>query len=183
MMGRKIVKQLPNTLTMLNMLLGVSVLFMHICHRGEGHRPIACALILVCAFLDAIDGKLARLLKVESLLGKQMDSFADFASFGLAPMAVLLTHETVRQGGWLIYAVTLIYVASGAFRLARYNIGDYADHFVGLPITAAGCILAIVNLILHYTPIFDYRFSVSFVMAFICILSALMVSKIRVQRV
>ncbi len=170
-------------MTFLNMMFGITVLFIHICYIGENYRLTACMLILASVFLDVIDGKLARYLNAESDMGKQLDSFADFVSFGLAPMAILLTHEAIRQGGWLVYLCLLLYAAAGAFRLSRYNIGDFKNHFMGLPITAAGFILVLLNLLLHFTSILNHRFSVILAMAFVCLLSALMVSTVKVRRI
>lgn len=179
---KAITNQLPNFITTLNVSFGIIVIFIHICHEGENYRMIACLLILTSVFLDAIDGKLARFLKVESDMGKQLDSFADFASFGLAPMVILLTHENVRQGGLPIYLCALLYAASGAFRLARFNVGDFENFFFGLPITAAGFIMTLLNLFLHFRPMLNQGFSLVLIMIFICIISLFMISRIKIPR-
>lgn len=164
------------------MLLGIIVLFIHICEDREEHRFIACTLISIAVLLDTIDGKIARILHAESQLGKQLDSFADFISFGLAPVAILLTHSSIRNMGWFMYACVAFYSVAGAFRLARYNIGNYEDFFLGLPITAAGGILIIVNFILHFSPILEQKGASIFIAMLVCILALLMISKVKVYR-
>ena len=75
MKDRVLLKQLPNLLTLLNMVLGL-VVVIALVWRGPGYRLGACALILLAGGVDALDGKLARLWDVESDFGKQLDSFA-----------------------------------------------------------------------------------------------------------
>lgn len=175
------IRQLPNLLTLLNMLLGLSVLFFHI-WQGERFRLYACSIILLAALLDVLDGKLARFLSAESKFGKQLDSFADFVSFGIAPLTILLTHGPIRSGGWLIYAAFGIYVMAAAWRLARFNLGDYAEYFVGLPITAAGFILTLVNLLLHFTSLLESQLTISLLVVVVVLLAVLMVSTKQIKR-
>lgn len=179
----RVARQLPNMITLLNMLLGITVLFIHICHQGESYRLTACALILIAALLDTADGKLARWLNAESALGKQLDSFADFVSFGIAPAAILLTYPAIRNQGWGMYACLILYAMAGAFRLARFNIGDYKDYFVGLPITAAGFLLMLLNLLLHYSMALQYAIAAPLVAALVCLLTALMVCNLKIKRI
>ena len=79
MKDRVLLKQLPNLLTLLNMVLGL-VVVLALVWRGPGYRLGACALILLAGGVDALDGKLARLWDVESDFGKQLDSFARLVS-------------------------------------------------------------------------------------------------------
>lgn len=183
MKNNRLVKQLPNMITLLNMLLGLTVLFIHMGYPGEGRRLVSCILIMIAVFLDTIDGKLARFLNAESMLGKQLDSFADFVSFGLAPGIILLTHPAIRDRGLPMYICVILYALAGAFRLARYNIGDYKDHFLGLPITAAGFLLMLLNLFLHYSAALRHSVTVFLVAAFVCTLTVLMVSNIKIWRI
>lgn len=182
MKNLKATKQLPNFITGLNMLLGLSVIFMHIGPISPGSPLLACIFILTAAFLDAIDGRLARFLKAESHLGKQLDSFADFVSFGLAPMVILLAHPVIRSQGWPIYACFILYALAGGFRLARFNLSEDKGSFTGLPITAAGFLLILLNLFLHTSRALEYELTMLLVAAFVCLLSAFMVSTLKIPR-
>ncbi len=178
----RIAKHIPNCITGLNMMLGLSVLFVNISQIGKNYRFTSCIMILIAVLLDSIDGKVARRLNAVSSLGKQLDSFADFVSFGIAPVAILLTHEHFRKMGLVVYVSVALYAIAGAFRLARYNIGDYKDFFEGLPITAAGCILICLDIILHFTRLAENDVVVFIMTVVVLILAVMMISKIKVYR-
>ena len=89
MKANRLIRLIPNILTTANMLLGILVLFIVICQKGEANRLASCIMILIAVGLDCLDGMMAKSFNAESPLGKQLDSFADFVSFGLAPLAVL----------------------------------------------------------------------------------------------
>jgi CDP-diacylglycerol--serine O-phosphatidyltransferase len=180
--SNRYIRHLPNLITLLNMLLGISVIFIVISQQGEVHRLTACGMILASVVLDCFDGKIARALNVESILGKQLDSFADLISFGLAPMAILLTHGSFRSLGWIMYAFIAIYTIAAAYRLARFNLGDFTDFFLGLPITVAGLILTLTNAVLHFYDVNSHPFHTIPVIILILILSILMVSNIKINR-
>lgn len=181
MKNSSLVKQLPNLLTCCNMLLGLVVLFSQVV-KGPDYRLCACLLIVLAACLDALDGKLARRLGVDSNLGKQLDSFADIVSFGIAPVLITLTHPQVRAAGWPSYTCLGLYVLAAAFRLARFNIGDYRDYFLGLPITAAGIILIAHNLLLHYSSLLQGRLGVPLTWGLLLALAGLMLSRVPIRR-
>ncbi|NLW56819.1 MAG: CDP-diacylglycerol--serine O-phosphatidyltransferase [Firmicutes bacterium] len=144
-------KNIPNLLTLLNLLSGLSVLYLCIGKGEPDYHVFSCLFILMAAVLDALDGTLARVLGVQSDFGKQLDSLADLITFGVAPIAVLVTIEPIGATTALL-CVLVLYPVAGAFRLARFNLGDYTTHFVGLPITAAGAIQACFALLItHYT--------------------------------
>lgn len=106
----------------------------------EGRFELAVAMVLLAAFLDGIDGRVARITKSTSKFGAQMDSLGDVVNFGVAPALVLYAFLLEQAGafGWI---VTLIYVLAAALRLARFNVMDdrpakaawQADYFVGVP--------------------------------------------------
>ncbi|MDN4495300.1 CDP-diacylglycerol--serine O-phosphatidyltransferase [Ureibacillus aquaedulcis] len=96
--------------------------------------------IFIAAFLDRYDGKVARKFNQESELGKQLDSMGDIISFGVAP-ALLMYEIILADFGMIGIIFTILYIACGAFRLARFNITEATAYFVGLPITAAGTFL------------------------------------------
>jgi CDP-diacylglycerol---serine O-phosphatidyltransferase len=93
----------------------------------------------------------ARKLNIESELGKQLDSMCDIISFGIAP-ALLLYQGILFEYGAPGALFTILYIACGALRLARFNIAENNGFFTGLPITAAGCILTLSYLAIPYFP-------------------------------
>lgn len=179
----KFLKYLPNSFTVINMILGIAVIIINTSVSQEDYRLVSCILILIAAVFDAFDGKIARALNFESNLGKQLDSFADIISFGISPIIVLLSFNSFQKIGAAVYICAALYIFAGALRLARYNLGNHKDFFVGMPITAAGFILTIVNLILHFTYISKYDFTVIAVMILILLLSFLMISKFKIRRI
>lgn len=175
-----LIKNIPNLLTMLNMLSGLAALYLTISKGIQHYRVTAYILILVAVVLDSFDGRLARMLDAETELGKQMDSFADIVSFGIAPIAVMLTLEPIRSVP-AIFFVLMLYPLAGAFRLARFNLAEYSNYFKGLPITAAGFIQASFGLFLaKFT--FSSGFVVNASVLLTATLSVMMVSNIRVPR-
>jgi len=128
----KVLKHLPNALTSANLIcgcLGVISVF---------NYPVEAAYFIWAAcFFDFLDGFVARLLKVSSPIGKQLDSLADMVSFGVLPAMTmygwLAIHATER---WMVYGAILIAVFS-ALRLAKFNIDEnQSDSFIGVPTPA-----------------------------------------------
>ena len=98
--------------------------------------------------LDSMDGRLARMLKADSQLGKELDSLADIVTFGVAP-SFLVYYTYFHQFGILGTLVAGLFPLFGAYRLARFNIStdkSSLNYFIGVPITAAGGIMAILTL-------------------------------------
>ncbi len=134
--------------TIVNLLFGtLAILFLI-----EGYREntsIAAAFVLVCVLADGADGYLAR-TRGQGSLGFQLDSLADFVSFGLLPS--LLVYYVAREAignrslFFLIFVISFIYVVSGMLRLARYNVAPEDTTFYGLPITTGGLIIALYVL-------------------------------------
>ena len=110
---------LPNLVTVLAICAGLS----GIRFGFEGRFEPAVVMVLLAAFLDGIDGRLARMLKATSKFGAQMDSLADIVNFGVAPALVLYAFLLDRAGspGWI--AALLFAIACG-LRLARFNVLD-----------------------------------------------------------
>lgn len=138
----------PNALTAGNLLLGIISL---INTMGENYN-IAAYCVLVSGILDALDGKVARKLKVSSEFGKQLDSLSDLVSFGVAP-ALLVYSSNLIEYKLIGLIVAISFAMCGAFRLARFNIMNITTHFVGIPITLAGGLLAIIVLLSHMIPV------------------------------
>ncbi len=138
---------------------------------------------IVGAFVfDFFDGMVARLVKRESLFGKEFDSLADLLSFGLAPaflVAAIVLEEFPRLGSIVAFA----YLACGAMRLARFNIlpSNPQKEFVGLPIpAAAGVTMSLTLLILwlneHERALGKWKWAILLIMV---LLSFMMISKVR----
>ena len=140
----------PNLVTILAICLGLTGVRL----AFEGRFGLAIAVILAAAFLDGIDGRVARLLKASSRFGEQLDSLADVVNFGVAPALVLFafTLHDLRSLGWI---AALVYAVAMTLRLARFNatLDDpnrapwQKDFFTGVPAPAgAGLVLLPVYL-------------------------------------
>ena len=143
---------LPNILTIGGVCLGISSIKFSI----EGNYSLAVTLILFAAILDALDGRIARLIKGTSEFGKELDSLTDFVSFGIAPVFVLYFWE-LNQYGKLGWAITLIYSVCCVLRLARFNLTKSDEtqewknnFFEGIP-SPAGGLLILMPLIYELT--------------------------------
>jgi len=133
----------PNLVTLLALCVGLTSIRMSIELRFDA----AIAAIAIAAFLDGIDGRVARLLKSTSRFGAELDSLTDFLNFGVAPAMLLYVWalDELRAVGWI---AALIFALCGALRLARFNVAlDAPDrpewqsnYFVGVPAPAAAMI-------------------------------------------
>ena len=145
-------KMIPNMITLTALATGMTAVKFAIAERWEA----AVIAIVIAAFMDAFDGAAARLLKAQSALGAELDSFSDFVCFGVAPAIVLylwILNDWPRWG----WAVALVFAMAVALRLARFNIatvekeaGDpLALYFTGVP-SPAGAGLAIAPMFLSF---------------------------------
>ena len=143
-------RAIPSFITCLNLSCGVIAILIP-------DLTIGVLLILLGAFLDVFDGYFARLLNVQSELGKQLDSLADIVTFGVAP-ATLYFKLLGDPGSYLTYIGPVILVSAGALRLARYNITKTeSNYFEGLAIPSSGILIAgIVLSIEHGDVWFDF---------------------------
>lgn len=130
-------RHVPNLLTAFNLLLGVVSIILTI----EGKVNIAALMIIAAGLLDGLDGRVARMLKVSSDFGKELDSLADLVSFGVAP-ALLAYVFSLHHLGALGYVIAGVFAVCGAIRLARFNLMTVKGYFLGLPIPAAGCMIS-----------------------------------------
>ena len=145
----KLIKHLPNLMTLINMSLGLTATLILLQTEHPHKVIIVTTLVLLGGIADFLDGYLARKLNAVTNLGKQLDSFADLVTFGIAP--VLLLNYLYSYDHYLIIIIaSLIYIMAGAYRLARYNLNNFSSHFVGLPITAAGILLVLFVVIYLY---------------------------------
>lgn len=142
----------PNVITVLAICAGLSGIRLAFENRFE----TAVAMVLVAAFLDGIDGRIARALKATSRFGAQMDSLADIVNFGVAPALVLYAY-LLNQAGSFGWIAALLFAVACGLRLARFNVllGDeerpawQAEYFVGVP-APAGAILMMLPAYLGF---------------------------------
>ena len=170
---------LPNILTLAGVCLGISSIKFSI----DGNFALAVTLILFAAILDALDGRIARLIKGTSEFGKELDSLTDFVSFGIAPAFILYFWELNNYGklGW---AITLIYSVCCVLRLARFNLTKIEEteewknnFFEGIP-SPAGGLLILMPLIYELTNL-NIGFDIKKLTPYLTIVIAfLLVSKI-----
>jgi CDP-diacylglycerol--serine O-phosphatidyltransferase len=125
-------KNIPNIITAANLFTGaVGVYFA----SQFDFESVAICIVLAAVF-DFLDGMLARLLRVHSEIGKQLDSLADMVTFGFLPSYILFQLLEMNDAGILSFVAFLIAVFS-AFRLAKFNIDTrQSEEFIGLPTPA-----------------------------------------------
>ncbi|HKR50644.1 MAG TPA: phosphatidylcholine/phosphatidylserine synthase, partial [Pseudonocardiaceae bacterium] len=141
------VRLLPNVITVLALCAGLSALKFAL----DGNNAGALAAIALAALLDAVDGRLARLLDATSRIGAELDSLADCISFGVAPAVVLFVWalDDIRVG----WPVALVFTVCTVLRLARFNtllddteaLPFAKEFFVGVP-SPAGALLVLLPL-------------------------------------
>ena len=167
----------PGVFTMGNMLCG----FLSIKQSFDGEAVHAAWFVLTAAFLDALDGKVARFSRSASRFGVEIDSFADFISFGIAPALIFYSFKLTDLGmwGWML---GFIFVMCGAFRLARFNLQaklETKGNFTGLPIPTAAFTICGYTLF-SYKIWGELRFP-EVLITMIVVFSALMVSNIEYE--
>jgi CDP-diacylglycerol--serine O-phosphatidyltransferase len=136
-------------------LIGVCIGLTSIRFSFNGQFDLAIIAIIFAALIDGLDGRIARLIKGTSKVGKELDSLTDMISFGVAPAFIMYfwTLSSLGRLGWLI---CLIYVICVALRLARFNINSnqeasWRDNFFeGVP-SPAGGILVLTPLVISMT--------------------------------
>lgn len=127
----RIARLLPNTLTCLNLLFGCVA----IVYAFQGYFVTAFWAVIVSVAFDFCDGFAARLLKVHSPLGKELDSLADMVSFGVAPSVVLFAvgMRTAESTNFVPFLIAIF----SALRLAKFNLDPrQTTGFIGLPTPA-----------------------------------------------
>jgi CDP-diacylglycerol--serine O-phosphatidyltransferase len=134
----------PNLITVLAICAGLTGIRL----AFEGRYELAVTMVLVAAFLDGIDGRVARLMKASSKFGAQMDSLADIVNFGVAPALVVYVYalDQAHTLGWI---AALIYAIAAGLRLARFNVmaerenkaSWQSEYFVGVPAPAGAMLV------------------------------------------
>lgn len=164
-------KHIPNLLTFGNLFCG----FLAITYIINGDMRIAPILIFIAIMLDAVDGRVARILGVSNELGKELDSLADIVSFGVVP-ALLVAYTYLGDFGMTGILLAGLFPLFGAYRLARFNITDQTESlkfFKGIPITLAGGIVTFLVLFSKSIPILLF-------MIIFYLLAIMMVSRVKI---
>ena len=169
---------LPNMLTLIGVCIGLTSIRFAL----DGKFEFAIIAIIFAALIDGLDGRIARLIKGTSKVGKELDSLTDMISFGVAPAFIMYFWKlnTLGRFGWL---VCLIYVICVALRLARFNVNSDQDpswrdnFFEGVP-SPAGGILVLTPLIISVTDFNFINLNYNIVVpTFFIITSLLLISK------
>jgi len=170
---------LPNILTLIGVCIGLT----SIKFAFDGKYELSIIAVIVAGIIDGLDGRIARLIKGTSKVGKELDSLTDVISFGVAPAFIMYFWSMSEIGrlGWLI---SIIYVVCVALRLARFNVNSEAEpswrdnFFEGIP-SPAGGILVLMPLIYSYSEVqfikLNYQIMVPILFIFV---SILLISKI-----
>ena len=161
----------PCFFTLANLLFG----FLAIILAFRYELRFAAGMIMLAVLMDSLDGKVARKFKANSDFGKELDSLSDIVSFGLSP--AVLIYIFVYQNYIPVWglAISALFAMCGAVRLARFNIMNSVDFFVGVPITFAGGFMALLLIFMERLP--WQTFPISMV-----IMSFLMVSSFQVPK-
>ena len=169
---------LPNMLTLIGVCIGLTSIRFAL----DEKFGLAIIAIIFAALIDGLDGRIARLIKGTSKVGKELDSLTDMISFGVAPAFIMYFWKLNSLGrfGWL---VCLIYVICVALRLARFNVNSseepsWKDNFFeGVP-SPAGGILVLTPLIFSLSglDIFNINYNI-LVPTFFILTSLLLISK------
>ena len=172
---------LPNAITLIGVCIGLSSIKFAL----DGKFSLAVVAILFAGLMDALDGRIARLIKGTSKMGKELDSLGDVISFGVAPAFIMYfwSLQYLDKLGWF---VCLIYVICVALRLARFNISSeeessWKDNFFeGVPAPAGG-IIVLMPLIFSFSGFSEIFFKINYdliVPIFFIIVSILLISTI-----
>ena len=172
---------LPNAITLIGICIGLTSIKFAI----DGKFAIAIIAILFAGLMDALDGRIARLIKGTSKMGKELDSLGDVVSFGVAPALIMYfwNLQYLDKFGWF---VCLIYVVCVALRLARFNVNSeeepsWKDNFFeGMP-SPAGGIIVLMPLVFSFSGYGELFLKINYdllVPIFFIIVSVLLISTI-----
>ena len=172
---------LPNAITLIGVCIGLSSIKFAL----DGKFALAVVGILFAGLMDALDGRIARLIKGTSKMGKELDSLGDVISFGVAPALIMYfwNLQYLDKLGWF---VCLIYVVCVALRLARFNVNSeeepsWRDNFFeGIP-SPAGGIIVLMPLVVSFSGLGEIFFEINYeliVPAFFIVVSILLISTI-----
>lgn len=141
----------PGVFTMGNVVCG----FLSILSAFEGSITAACWFVILAGFLDALDGRVARMSGTSSQFGVELDSLADFLSFGVAPAVLVYSIKLNSLGKWG-WIISVVYIMASSYRLARYNLladTEEKKDFLGMPVPVAA--FGLVSYIIFSFHIWD----------------------------
>ena len=170
---------LPNIMTLVGVCIGLT----SIKFAFDGRFELSVIAVLIAAIIDGLDGRIARLIKATSKVGKELDSLTDVISFGVAPAFIMYfwALDNIGRFGWLI---SLIYVVCVALRLARFNVStggepSWRDNFFeGIP-SPAGGVLVLMPLIYSFSEVQFITINKNIIVpSLFIVISVLLISKI-----
>ncbi|HVU51896.1 MAG TPA: CDP-diacylglycerol--serine O-phosphatidyltransferase [Polyangia bacterium] len=186
---RKTYYILPNLFTLSSVFCGfVSI---SLSASGQGGPDLYQAALAICFgfFFDTADGRVARLTKTQTDLGRDLDSLADVVTFGVAPGLLVYKWGLTSFGRWGMFIAGL-YVCAGAMRLARFNVLSRREeaqqggapktpgkYMLGLSIPASASVLVLMVIVAHNVGLYAWV-TEGFVAVVVLVLSYLMVSRV-----
>ena len=179
--AQSLTAMIPNITTLMALCCGMTAIRFALLEKWES----AIVSVLLAAILDALDGRLARLLNSSSRFGAELDSFSDFLSFGIAPALIIYLRGLHHWGetGW---AIALFFTVCMALRLARFNVMSidmdmpaWKEGFsTGVPAPAGGFIALYPIIVQHAFPSMTLSQNITYYAVFMLLASGLMVSRI-----
>jgi len=152
-MKMKKIAALPSMLTLGNLACGFQAIYF----ASKGELNAAAWMVVIAMVFDALDGKIARLTRVSSEFGAELDSLADVVSFGVAPafLVAALSAQVGLQHQRLVWLSCMVYAVCAALRLARFNVESALEpsshrSFRGLPSPAAAGQVVSFIILHHY---------------------------------
>lgn len=179
-------KNIANICSLMNAVCGLFVILILSCYSNFYYVNIACVFILFGVFFDSIDGNLARKFNCTSELGRQLDSFADLITFGIAPICMYIAMDRsfhTFEVNLIKIIIGIFYILCAVYRLAKFNVSSNDSYFTGLPTTASGlilsCLVLLINNILSYSILVNFHI----IDLSILLLAFLMVSPFKVNKI
>ncbi len=146
-----LIQLLPNILTITAICAGLSSIRFGV----QGNYTFAVQLLIAASVLDALDGRIARLLGSDSQMGAELDSLADFLNFGVAP-PLIIYFWALQDASGAAWICALLFSACCVIRLARFNVGNKTQdsehdsaYFEGVP-APAGALLVMLPMYLSF---------------------------------
>ena len=173
-------RNIPNLITLSNLVFGIFSIIM----AFNGKLIYSGLFIFAGSFLDFFDGFTARLLNVNSEIGKQLDSFADMITFGLAPGIIMyhllllqpFNHQYYFGNFFEISHMAFLIPIFSSIRLAKFNIDTrQSSSFIGLPTPASAIFIASLPIIINN---YNTQFSIELLLSITATLSILLVSEL-----
>lgn len=183
-----VLKLIPNLLTLVSLIVGLSSVRFSLSNRWE--EAVSC--IMLAAFIDGIDGKVARILNATSKFGAELDSLCDFANFGVFPMFINFLWAKSQHNSSILWVSASLYVICMAIRLARFNVdcinntdaqntnisSNQKSHFVGVP-APIGAMLALTPMMMEFELCKTISSSYGLLPAYLLCISFLLPSRIK----